>query len=157
MKLLLLFIILNVVNVLIQTIKSLATVKCGKTIASLVNAIAYGIYTVVLVYMNCDLLLWQKVLVVALTNLVGVYVVKFIEEKIRKEKLWKVECTIPKDEVVQMLDDCEYYELSYNFLVIDDKYTAFNFYCPTQADSKKVKTLLQSYNAKYFVTESKIL
>ena len=81
MKLLILFIALNIVNVIIQTFKSLATVKCGKGVASIVNAVAFGIYTVVLVYMNCDLTLWQKVIVVALTNLVGVYVVKLIEEK----------------------------------------------------------------------------
>ena len=33
--LLILFIVLNVTNVIIQTIKSLATVKCGKTVAAL--------------------------------------------------------------------------------------------------------------------------
>lgn len=156
MKLLFIFIALNVVNVVVQTIKSLATVKCGKTIASLVNATAYGIYTVVLVYMNCDLTLWQKVAVVAGTNLIGVYVVKLIEEKMRKDKLWKVECTIPTDQVEQMLIDCEYYQLSANYIPIGN-YTIFNFYCPTQKESHNVKKLLKSYNAKYFVTESKIL
>ena len=157
MKLLLIFIGLNIINVIIQTIKSLATVKCGKTMASLVNAVAYGIYTVVLVYMNCDLLLWQKVLVVALTNLIGVYVVKLIEEKIRKDKLWKIECTVKNDEVEQLQIDCKHYQLSYNCVKIDNKYTAINFYCPSQADSKKVKQLLQGYDVKYFVAESKML
>ena len=40
-KLLIIFIVLNVVNVIIQTVKSIATIKCGKTMAALVNAIAY--------------------------------------------------------------------------------------------------------------------
>ena len=53
--LLILFVVLNVTNVIIQTIKSLATVKCGKTVAALVNAVAYGLYTVVTIYMLCDL------------------------------------------------------------------------------------------------------
>ena len=39
-ELLIIFIALNIVNVVIQTVKSLATVKCGKTVAALVNAIA---------------------------------------------------------------------------------------------------------------------
>ena len=53
-KLFITFVILNIVNVIIQTVKSLATVKCGKTVASIVNAVAYGLYTVVVVYTVCD-------------------------------------------------------------------------------------------------------
>ena len=59
-ELLILFIVLNAINVVIQTIKSLCTINCGKTIAALVNALAYGFYTVVVIYMVCDLpLLWM--------------------------------------------------------------------------------------------------
>lgn len=31
-------------------------------------------------------------------NLIGVYVAKYIEEKIKKEKLWKIEISIPETE-----------------------------------------------------------
>ena len=80
------FVILNVLNVIIQTAKSIVTIKCGKGVAALVNAIAYGLYTVVLVYMNCNISLWEKVIVVGSANLIGVYVVKFFEEKSKKDK-----------------------------------------------------------------------
>ena len=95
-NLLWLFVGLNVVNVIIQTVKSIATVKCGKSVAALVNALAYGLYTFVVIYMTIDgLNIWVKAGIIALCNLVGVWVVKFIEEKSRKDKLWKVECTVP--------------------------------------------------------------
>ena len=42
-ELLITFIILNIVNVIIQTVKSIATIKCGKGCAAAVNAIAYGL------------------------------------------------------------------------------------------------------------------
>ena len=87
MKLLIIFIVLNIFNVILQTVKSICTVKCGKTVAAIVNAVAFGLYTVVIVYTNADLPLIQKVLVVALSNLIGVYVVKWVEEKKRKEML----------------------------------------------------------------------
>ena len=96
MSLLTTFILLNILNVIIQTVKSLATVKCGKTVAALVNAVAYGLYTIVVVYMMCDLNLYVKAGIIALCNLVGVWVVKFIEEKLRKDKLWKIEATFNK-------------------------------------------------------------
>ena len=87
MNLLLLFITLNILNVVIQTIKSLATVKAGKTVAALINALAYGLYTIVLVYMSCDLSLVAKVAVVATANLIGVYIVKLLEEKNAKRQI----------------------------------------------------------------------
>lgn len=154
--LLITFILLNIANVIIQTIKSIATIKCGKGVAAIVNAVAFGLYTVVTVYMMCELPLATKALIVAGCNLIGVYVVKYFEEKARKDKLWKVEVTIPAEQASQMLEDCKYYKLTYNYVDIE-KYFLFNFYCPTQQDSMNVKKLLQSYDAKYFVAESKNL
>ena len=94
MKLLILFIILNVANVIIQTVKSIATIKCDKWGASIVNALAYGLYTYVIIYTVCDLPIHLKALIVAVANLIGVYVVKYFEEKSRKDKMWKVEVAV---------------------------------------------------------------
>ena len=160
MKLLILFIVLNIVNVILQTIKSLATVKCGKTAAAIVNAVAYGLYTIVLVYTMCDLPLMWKAGIVALCNFVGVYVVKLIEEKARKDKLWKVEATIPNQGIFAENDDClielKNANIPMNYIDIN-KYILVNCYCATQTESKIVKEILDKYNAKYFVSESKTL
>ena len=137
MNLLITFTVLNIINVVLQTIKSIATFKCGKTMAAIINAIAYGLYTIVLVYTVCDLPLMLKAAIVAICNFVGVWIVKYGEEKARKDKLWKIEVTIPSSQAEQMLADCEYYELTYNYVDIQ-KYYLFNFYCPTQKDSANV-------------------
>ena len=106
MKLLIVFILLNAINVVIQTIKSLLTVKGGKVMAAVANAIAYGFYTIVVIYMVCELPLWQKVVIVGSCNFIGVYIVKLIEEKMRRDKLWKIEATIPAAEKDNLLDEC---------------------------------------------------
>ena len=155
-ELLIIFIVLNIVNVIIQTVKSIATIKCGKGMASVVNAIAYGLYTVVVVYTVCDLLLWLKVVVVGLCNLVGVFCVKWGEEKARKDKLWKVEATVKPCEFEAIKTYCEVADLPFSYIDID-KYILFNFYCATQKESAIVKDLLDKHNAKYFVSESKTL
>jgi uncharacterized protein YebE (UPF0316 family) len=157
MNLFITFIILNIANVIIQTVKSIATIKCGKTAAALVNAVAYGLYTIVIVYTNADLNLWIKVAIVALANLIGVYVVKFIEEKKRKDKLWKIEFTVlgaNTDNVNKLL---EFAKVPHNFIPNVEKYTIFNAYCATQKESESVKEIIKQYNAKYFVSETKIL
>jgi hypothetical protein len=156
MEMLILFIVMSIVNVIIQTVKSIATIKCKKGVASIVNAVAYGLYTVVVIYMVCDLPLWFKIAVVAIANLIGVYLVKYFEEKNRKDKLWKVEATINKEDFEKINGTAKSLDLSYNYVDIE-KYYLFNFYCPTQKESEMVKGLLNSVNAKYFVNESKSL
>lgn len=156
-QLLIIFIVLNIVNVIIQTVKSIATIKCGKTAAALVNAVAYGLYTVVVVYTVCDLPLWLKVVVVGLCNLVGVFCVKWGEERSRKDKLWKVEATIPAEHTQNLHCTLTAEEIPNNYIVGIGKYSIFNCYCATQAESAAVKKILDRYGAKYFVSESKTL
>lgn len=155
MKLLITFIVFNIINVIIQTVKSIATIKCGKTVAAIVNAVAYGLYTYIVVLTVCELPLWVKVVTVGLANLVGVYVVKYCEEKSRKDKLWKIEVTIPTKYAL-MVDD-GLVSIPHSYIRISPKHTLFNIYCATQAESKRVKELIDMYDAKYFVTESKVL
>lgn len=154
-KLLLTFIVFNIINVIIQTVKSIATIKCGKTVAALVNAVAYGLYTYIVVLTVCNLPLWVKVVTVGLANLVGVYVVKYFEEKGRKDRLWKVEATIPTEFALTVDDILE--AIPHSYIRISPKHTLFNIYCATQNESKRVKEIINEYNAKYFVAESKEL
>ena len=156
-KLLILFIVMNIVNVVIQTIKSIATIKCGKTAAAIVNAVAYGLYTYIVVLTMCDLPLLAKCLIVAGANFVGVYVVKLFEEKARKDKLWKVEATVSTAEDAKEITGLlARAGIPYNYIDIN-RYVLINCYCATQKQSHGVKTILDTYNAKYFVSESKTL
>jgi uncharacterized protein YebE (UPF0316 family) len=155
------FVVLNVLNVVIQTVKSIATIKCGAWVAAGINALAYGLYTVVVVYMNADGLglLW-KAIIIGLANLLGVYVVKVIEIKSRKDKLWKVEATIHSQGIEPKYDDCiialKGSGVPFNYIDAE-KYIIINCYCATQSESSRVKNILNEYGAKYFVSESKTL
>lgn len=151
------FVVLNVVNVVIQTVKSIATIKCGRVPAAVINAVAYGLYTIVVVYTVCELPLWLKATVVAVANLVGVYVVKVLEEKARKDKLWKVEATVLRGYTEELHSLLDKVDIPHNYLENVGKYTLFNIYCETQKESALAKELLDKYNAKYFASESKTL
>ena len=155
MELLITFIILNIANVIIQTVKSIATIKCGKTVAALVNAIAYGLYTIVIVYTNADLNLWVKVAVVAIANLIGVYVVKLFEEKSRKDKLWKIEATVYEPYTESLHNDLSKNEIPHNYIDIGPR-TLFNFYCSTKAETSAVIKHCRNYKGKFFAVENKL-
>ena len=153
------FIILNVVNVVIQTFKSIVTINGNKWTASIVNAIAYALYTVVVIFMSAEGLgiVW-KALIIGLANLVGVYVVKLLEEKTRKDKLWKVEATVPSKKMVQLHRLLEEASIPHSWVDIGTtNRVLLNCYCNTKEDSQCVKELLDFVGAKYFVSESKML
>lgn len=152
MNLLILFIILNIINVIVQTAKSIITVKGNKYVAAVVNAIAYGFYTVVVIYMLCDLPLFTKAFIVALCNLVGVFVVKFIEEKSRKTKLWKIELTIPTP--YTRIVDQKLVDVPHSYQILSPKHCIFTFYCASEEETLKVKEIVDKYKARYFITEN---
>ena len=153
------FVILNVVNVIIQTVKSIITINGSKWSASIVNAVAYGLYTVVVVFMSAEGLglLW-KALIIGFANLVGVYVVKLIEERNRKAKLWKVEATVDSYLILDLHRILNEGGVPHSWLNIGttDR-ILLNCYCNTKNDSELVKELLDNAGAKYFVSESKVL
>ena len=156
MNTILLFALCTAVNVILSTIKSILTVNGGKVSASLINAITYGFYSYVIVLTSADgMPIWLKMAITAVCNFVGVYLVKWIEEKARKDRLWKVELTVPTKYTNTI--DFDLHDVPHSYIELSDKHTLFNFYCATQKESAKVKAIANQYEAKYFVAESKNL
>lgn len=156
---LIVFVALNIVNVIIQTIKSIVTINGSPFSAAVVNAITFFFYTFVVVYMTAEGLgLVWKALIIGVVNFMGVYIVKLLEEKSRKDKLWKIETTFPHDEdlitILKVWAGTN--NISYNYIDIG-KYYVVNFYAPTQKESVMIKHFVNLYNGKYFVSESKTL
>lgn len=156
-KLLLLFFILSSINVVFSTIKSLVTIKGNAFTASILSALYYAYYNIVIIYTVAEFPLWQKIIVTFVCNLLGVFIVKYFEQRARKDKLWKVECTILSkytDEAHKLLNE---FNIPHNYVENVGKYTLLNMYCATQEESKVAKQLIQKYDAHYFVSESKEL
>ena len=154
-----LFILCQLVNVILSTIKSVVTIKGTKIVASIFSAINYGFNTFIIKAI-ADVELYVAVIVTVICNLVGVWVVKFIEEKLRKDKLWKIEATFNKKDTNgnDLICDLIPYRnvLQYNYIDLE-KYYIVNFYCATQNESAIAKEFIEKYNGKYFASESKIL
>lgn len=156
-NLLIQFVLFNILNVIIQTIKSIATIKCGKTMASVVNALAYGLYTYIVVLTMCDLPLLWKCFIVAGCNFVGVFAVKWFEEKARKDKLWKVEMAVPYGTNLPVLKNrIEWCGVSCNYIEVG-KWVMFNCYCERQSQTKAMIEIAKEFDGKISAYESKTL
>lgn len=154
---LLTFVILSIINVVFSTVRSIITIKGGKVAASLISGGYFAFYNVMMIYTVMDFSMWQKCLITFLCNVIGVFIVKMVEEMLQKDKLWKVEVTINrqyKNDVCEMLNKTR---VPFNYIDSVGKWTIFNVYCSTKEQSVAVKEILKAYNAKYFVSESKTL
>lgn len=157
MSFLIVFIILSIINVVFSTIRSITTIKSGKTLASLISGGYFAFYNIMLLYTVADFPMWEKCLITFVCNVVGVYVVKLAEERMRKDKLWKVDTSILNSQTEKVKTLLDQAAIPYGCIPTTGKYTVFNIYCSTQKQSVAVKEILTRFRAKYFVSETKDL
>lgn len=151
MNFLIIFTVLTIVNVIASTIKTIVTVNGGKFTASLASAMYYGYYNIVLIYTVADFPLYQKVIITTVCNLIGVYLVKWMEEKSQKDKLWLVKMTVKAKDFPNAWGDLSalpksYYDLGGHFTI--------DCYCSTKADTEYAVNVCKKYNGKLFATAS---
>lgn len=154
------FVILNFINVLINTARSLTTVKGGKWIASLMNALCYGYYTVIIVITaTYEMPLALKIIAVAIVNFIGVFAIKLGEEKIQKEKKWIFLATAKceNNAIVDVSEKLKALEIKLVYTtVIENELYTLEIFSNDKKESEMITAILDNYEIKYSAIESKI-
>lgn len=161
MKTIILFSICQFINVALNTIKTIVMHKEEKISSSIVNAITYGFYAIIVVMTATALPLWQTIIITIITNLVGVYVSMWLLEKMKKDSLWEIVATVQNTE----MDNYKQYlnlvlskeQISFNCMEtnMQGEYV-YHIYSETQKQSEFIKLALSSTNAKYIVHEERV-
>lgn len=158
MNFLIFFIIITLINVIIQTVRSLITVKGGILSAAAMNSIAYGVYTYIIFFTAEDSLdISIKALITVLCNFVGVFLVKYIEKKIRKDRLWIFNCTakIENNELVNIVDVLKSMDISLTYNQLKEDLYTLSIYSYSQSESEMIESVLKNYKIKYCAIETK--
>ena len=151
----LLFAIATVINVSLSTIRSICTIKCGKWVSALTNALCYGFYPLIVMLTAKDTVsIMVNMGITALANFVCVWLIKWVEEKARKDKLWKVEMAIPLENAERVIDIMNGTIIPHNYNYLGN-WCVFNCYCSTQERSKAVAEMAKKYGGKISAYESK--
>lgn len=151
MKFLLVFFVLSLVNVVFSTIRSITTIKSGKAVASLVSGGYFAFYNVMLIFTVADFPMWQKCVITFATNVIGVWIVKVFEDKMRKDKIWRVEFSTSNS--IPICEILNTSEIPYTVITTAKGVSKFEVYCYTQKESVIVKKLVEDFNVKYFINE----
>lgn len=152
MQIILIFFICSLVNVMLSTVKSILTVKASKGVATLINAITYGFYVVVVKQIaSADL--GMTVAVTIITNIIGVYTSIWLLEKFKKDNLWKISVTTDRFGIVDELEKAGiahyWQEVKYkggNYIVVE-------IFSHNQQESVTIKECLKGFDVKYNITE----
>lgn len=159
MNAILIFAIATIVNVTLSTIRALCTIKGGKWLSASMNALCYGFYPLIVMLTakgTVDIII--NMIITAIANFICVWLIKFVEEKARKDKMWKVEMAIPQpfgEFIARALKE-NYQNIPFNYQDLGG-WTIFNCYCNEQKDTKICIDIAKNYNGKISAYESKSL
>ena len=146
------FTVCSLVNVILSTMKTILTVRSTKIVASIINAVTYGFYAIV-VKQLASLDLTVTVIVTIATNLIGVYLSMWLMDKMKKDCLWKISVTTKDKSIVKKIEN---FDIEYTLSPIQYKketYYSIEIFSKNQKDSSIIKNILNEYKVKYNVTE----
>ena len=146
------FTVCSLVNVILSTMKTILTVCSTKVVASIINAVTYGFYAIV-VKQLASLDLTVTVIVTIATNLIGVYLSMWLMDKMKKDCLWKISITTKDKSIVKKIEN---FDIEYTLSPIQYKketYYSIEIFSKNQKDSTIIKNILNEYKVKYNVTE----
>lgn len=149
-KVIIVFCICSLVNVILSTLKTLIMVNAGEKMSILINAVCYGFYTLVVKQLGAvDYI--TAVVVTILANIVGVWISYRIMNLFKKDKLWRITATLKNK---KEFDECIAQLKKYNIGCTPiEKTNSVDIYSYNQKESAIIKSVLDNYDYKYFIQE----
>ena len=149
-KVVIVFCICSLINVILSTLKTLIMVNAGRGSAIIINAVCYGFYTLVVKQLS-SVDYMTAVIVTILANIVGVWISYKIMDLFKKDKLWRITVSL-KDgkELEECIKQLEQYNIG--FTQIKGCFS-IDIYSYSQSESSIIKSILSNYKHKYFIQE----
>lgn len=149
-KIITIFFVCSLVNVILSTLKTLIMVNAGRNSAVVINAVCYGFYTLVVKQLaSVDYV--TAVVVTIITNIIGVYFSYCIMDKFKKRKLWRITTTLKTaKEKEKCIEQLKKYNIGFTDVADSN---AVDIYSYTQEESSIIKNILGNYKYKYFIQE----
>jgi uncharacterized protein YebE (UPF0316 family) len=149
------FILLQSINVVISTFKSVLTIRGTRIVAAIINAIAYSVNIVIVYLVSGNIPLLILIASTLITNLIGVYIGLTILEKLRKERLWRIQTTVATDKVKDFKKELLKNDVKFiSYETTWDDFKVVDIFSKTREDSSLIKKIILKYNAKYTISSS---
>ena len=154
------FFVCSLINVILNTLKTIIMHKEQKISSTIINAITYGFYAIIVVMTASALDLWITILITIVANAIGVYGSMWLLERFKKDSLWEITATIlnDKNDIDYIIEELEKENISFNMIyTFNEKEIIFHIYSKNQKESQTIKNLLDNMTyAKYIVHEERV-
>lgn len=155
-QLIITFTVLSLINVIFSTVKSLITIKGDKYMASLINGLYYAYYNIVIIYTVADFNMFMKCVITFFANIIGVFIVKFFDEKFQKDTRWVYVVTCEEsntnvEKIYSMLKEADIKSV-YSEIVEGSLYS-MQIFSNTKSESKMIESILDNYSVAFHVVE----
>ena len=154
------FFVCSLINVILNTLKTIIMHKEQKISSTIINAITYGFYAIIVVMTASALDLWITILITIVANAIGVYGSMWLLERFKKDSLWEITATIlnDKNDIDYIIEELEKENISFNMIyTFNEKEVVFHIYSKNQKESQTIKNLLDNMTyAKYIVHEERV-
>lgn len=149
------FIVLQFINVVVSTLRSILTVKASKATAAVISAVSYTFYNGI-VKLITGQELWLVLVVTFVTNIIGVWLAEWIFEKTRKDKLWIVNATVKESERItnHIVNALHELGIAVVYNRITENLFQLNIYSYNQKESDMILSILKQYEVKYCIIET---
>lgn len=159
------FFVCSLINVALNTLKTIIMHKEEKISSTIINALTYGFYAIIVVMTASALPLGYTIAITVLANAIGVYGSMWVLERFKKDKLWEIVANLKLD--MRELELFESYlgsfDIPYNIIKLygieqDNEKHCFtaHIYSSNQLQSQRIKALLDDFGAKYIVHEERV-
>ena len=155
------FFVCSLINVILNTLKTIIMHKEKKISSTIINAITYGFYAIIVVMTASALDLWITILITVVANAIGVYGSMWLLERFKKDSLWEITATIDNTtdnyNLHYVINSLKLVGISFNYMETSkiEEYV-FHIYSQNQNDSVLIKDILEQVNAKYIVHEERV-
>ena len=152
------FTICQLINVALNTAKTIIMHKEEKISSSVINAVTYGFYAIIVVMTASALPLWITIVISALTNLFGVYGSMWLLDRFKKDSLWEIVATVNDTDsnVSELMISLNIEHISYNCIKTNKRNEyVLHIYSENQKQSAFIKKELDMHKAKYIVHEER--
>ena len=151
---LILFISIQMLNVIISTFKSVITVNGSPFTAAAINSISYTFAACVTKMLTVQP--FEIVITVTLiTNMTGVYIAKILLDKTKAERLQTISATLRTDNKDVIEEQLRKRSVQYTLIPAFNDRFLINIYSYSRGESSIVKEILGNTNIKFTITENR--
>ena len=151
------FTVCQFINVGLNTAKTIIMHKEEKISSSIINAITFGFYAIIVVMTASALPLWITILITFATNLFGVYGSMWLLDKFKKDSLWEISATVKRCIALSVFGELRENNISFTAIECYDEPSkiVLNIYSNNQKESVIIKEILDRYAERYIVHEER--